>query len=107
MRLSREEQKRMLDRVISEYQLAKKHGWFKDWYCVASFDRHSPCENICFTTPSGTEIKVFIPNSTDYCEYSEQFNSIDVWISDMGPDEFANEEVLIDYFLEQEQKKLI
>ena len=107
MRLSKEEQKRLLDCVVHEYRKAKRSGWFKGWHCVHSFDRHSPCKNILFTTPSGTEVKVFIPNSTDYCEYSEQFNSLDAWISDMGPDEFANEEVLIDYLLEQEQKGMI
>ena len=107
MRLSLEEQNRLLHCVVHEYRQAKRSGWFKGWHCVHSFDRHSPCKNILFTTPSGTEVKVFIPNSTDYCEYSEQFNSLDAWISDMGPDEFANEEVLIDYLLEQEQKGMI
>lgn len=107
MRLSIEEQKRMLNCVVREYELAKKNGLFKDWHCVPSFDRHSPCENVCFTTPSGTEVKVFVPNSTDYCQFSEEYNSLDAWIGDMGPDEFADEGVLIDYLLEQGQRGMI
>lgn len=108
MRLSVEEQRRMLDRVIHEYNSAMKNGWFKDWHCVQSFDRHSPCENVCFTTPSGTEIKVFVPNSTSYCTEVEQLNHIEAWIGDNGfPEDFDNEEVLIDYLVEQENHKLI
>jgi len=108
MKLSVEEQKRMLNQLLYEYDSVQKMGHFKDWVCAPSFDRHNPCQNVCFTTPSGTEIKVFIPNSTSHCVEVEQYNSIDAWIGDNGfPEEFDNEEVLIDYLVEQEEHKLI
>ena len=108
MVLSLGEQRRMLNEVLFEYEAAQKVGHFKDWVCVPSFDRHSPCENVCFTTPSGTEIKVFVPNSTTYCMETEQLNYVEAWIGDaLFPEDFDNEEVLIDYLVEQENHKLI
>lgn len=108
MKLSIEEQKRMLKEVLFEYDAAKIVGHFEGWICTPSFDRHNPCQNVCFTTPSGTEIKVFLPNSTSYCVELEQLNYVEAWIGDNGfPEDFDNEEVLIDYLVEQENHKLI
>ena len=104
MILSKTEQKRMLKDTYSEYASAQKfHGYFDGWKCVVNFDRNSPCENLMFVTPIGTEIKVFMPNSTQQCVEVEQFNTICVWFGDDGfPEDFDNEEVLIDYLIEQE-----
>lgn len=103
MILSKTEQKRMLKDTFNEYDSAKILGHFEGWECVINFDRHSPCENLMFVTPIGTEIKVFMPNSTQQCVDEEQFNTICVWFGDDGfPEDFDNEEVLIDYLIEQE-----
>lgn len=106
MKLSIKEQKRMLKDTYNEYDSAKLVGHFDGWECVINFDKNSPCQNLMFITPIGTEIKVFMPNSTAQYTYDEQFNTIDVWFGDDGfPEEFDNEEVLIDYLIEQEQNE--
>lgn len=106
MKLSIAEQKRMLKDTYNEYDSAKLIGHFDGWECVINFDKNSPCQNLMFVTPFGTEIKVFMPNSTAQYVYDEQFNTIDVWFGDDNePEEFDNEEVLIDYLIEQEQNE--
>ena len=99
MRLSNTEQEKMKLKVWFAYQGVREKlvGW--NGYC--DFDDHSPCKNIIIFTPKFSEIKVFIPNSTTDDSYSEQWNTINVWIDDNEEMEyFADENVLIDYFLE-------
>jgi len=104
MILSKEEQRRMLKAVYNEYDSAKMIGHFDGWECVVTFDRHSPCQNMMLVTKLGTEIKIFMPNSTADCVHEEEYNTICVWFGDDGfPEDFADERVLIDYLIEQEE----
>lgn len=106
MRLSNREQTGMQYIVFDAFADAIYRGHFRAWSAIVDFDRHSPCKNIMFTTPKGSEIKVFLPNSTVEDLYNEQYNTIGVWFNVYGvgeadePEYFNNEEVLIDYLIE-------
>lgn len=109
MRLTREQQQRLLDLLCQDFGEVKYYTpkAFEGWEFVKDFDRHSPCRNLLISTPNGSEIKIFVPNShiTDWD--SEEFDQWLVWFdvfgmgSDEEPLEFDQLDEVVNYLLEQ------
>lgn len=107
--IKKEYQQEMLDLLCEDFGEVRRHhiGAFEDWVFVKDFDRHSPCRNLLITTPNGSEVKVFVPNSHVEDLNSEMYDTFMVWfdVFGMGDDdeyvEFQDIDDVVGYILEQ------
>lgn len=106
--IKKEYQQKLLDLLCEDFRDVSKHiGAFDGWEFVKDFDRHSPCRNLLITTPNGSEVKVFVPNSHVEDLNSEMYDTFMVWfdVFGMGEDddylEFHDIDDVVGYVLEQ------
>ena len=107
--IKKEYQQEMLDLLCEDFGEVRRHhiGAFEDWVFVKDFDRHSPCRNLLITTPNGSEVKVFVPNSHVEDLNSEMYDTFMVWfdVFGMGDNEgcieFNDIDDVVGYVLEQ------
>ena len=109
MVLKKKHQQKLLDLLCEDFGEVKHYTpkAFEGWEFIRDFDKHSPCRNLMITTPNGSEIKIFVPNSYVENMYKEEFDLWAVWFNVFGigedekPEEFEKIDDLVNYLLEQ------